>query len=384
MTAETTPRNLPRLTAGNLDLASTCPGSHALPHVRRAATEKSERGAAVHDFVTRALAGDYDDALANVPAVARDTCKWIDVDELDGFTRPILEDERYLRATLAWDPASGKAAWLPAGEPRDYRAVPEGSVIDTADVLTAGTKGGTEVRVTDIYTGSNLTPPRDDWRMRFLGYVAAQVFNSDVAVLQTVSIDEDGEVTTYWDELNARELAEIGDDLRRVHRQVESAREGSYEFTVGAHCGHCPAFHACPVQAGTAQSIMDEKLDELTPERVAEIWPRLQAVKKATKQVQDVLTDYVIADPVPLSNGKELRVTERQTEEYLPGPSMRVLRELMGSDEAVAEAVAVTKSSLKNAISPEVMPEVIRRIRDEGGVRTKTSSGGLREVKRRD
>lgn len=111
--------------------------------------------------------------------------------------------------------------------------------------------------------------------------------------------------------------------------RVERSRRSSLELTSDSHCRCCPAFASCSAQPGAAQALIEEKLEELTLERTAEVWERLLAVEAAAKKVRKVLADYIDnrGERIPLQDGRELRLFQTRRDTILSAVALPLLRD---------------------------------------------------------
>lgn len=89
--------------------------------------------------------------------------------------------------------------------------------------------------------------------------------------------------------------------------------------------------------------------------------------------------EYVYARPIPTGEGKQLKVVQTRRESIDSSIAFKVLRGYL-PDEALAEAVSVTKSSLSGALDKETQGEVLALLREEDAV-TESYSESLREVR---
>lgn len=121
--------------------------------------------------------------------------------------------------------------------------------------------------------------------------------------------------------------------------------------------------------------------EELTPRKAAEVWSQLQAVEAATKRVREALMEYVYSRPIPTEDGKELKVLTTRRESIDPARAFSIMREYFPSDEALAEAVSITKSSLSGAMNKEAQAEALAALKEAGAI-SESYSESLREVRR--
>ena len=386
-----------RLTASRLELARRCPGSFAIGHAQDDSAPAAA-GTEIHAFIEELLkSGQLDPGLVEDPA-AREVCEKIDPVDLletargEGYIMDDLLDiadfERPPRILVEHKMAlapDAKSALVLDGETehRDYSEAPEDYICGTVDVVAlydgaeAREKAGAAV-ITDWKTGRNVTAPERNLQLRFQAVATALAYGVEVVIVQIAYVFHDGTVHPSSFTFTRTDLDGAAEELRRILRRVQEAREGREEFRTGSHCGNCPAFASCPAQAGAAQALLDADTEELTPAKAAEIWPRLQAVEAATKKVRKALGAYVGRNPegVPLEDPddphsrKVLRYQTTARDTILPDVAMPILRREYG--EEADRAVTITKKGLQNVAGPEYK-EIFTRIEEEEGVRTSYS-----------
>lgn len=372
--------SLPQLTASRLWLAVACPGSFAHEHTVTT-SEAAERGSQVHSYIAATLSGER--TLSPEDEKAAGLCARISDADLDAVAMPAgdHDTELHVEAAMYLSPASGAAGLLEGSHHRDYSGAPEGALVGTADV---GAVEEDRVRISDWKTGVGEVPdPAGNWQLRFLALAAARIFGKETATVQVARIAASGEITPTEADLSPQDLEEIACELDELAGRVEAGRAGDPEYRPGPQCRYCPAFSRCPAMAGAAQALMDSSEDgeeELTPRKAAELWQQLQAVEAATKRVREALTEYVYSRPIPTEEGKELKVLTSRREQIDSSRAFTILREYLPGDEAMAEAVAVTKSSLSRALDKEAAAEVLAAFKEAGAV-SESYSESLREVR---
>lgn len=372
--------SLPQLTASRLWLAVACPGSFAHEHTVTT-SEAAERGSQVHSYIAATLSGER--TLSPEDEKAAGLCARISDADLDAVAMPAgdHDTELHVEAAMYLSPASGAAGLLEGSHHRDYSGAPEGALVGTADV---GAVEEDRVRISDWKTGVGEVPdPAGNWQLRFLALAAARIFGKETATVQVARIAASGEITPTEADLSPQDLEEIACELDELAGRVEAGRAGDPEYRPGPQCRYCPAFSRCPAMAGAAQALMDSSEDgeeELTPRKAAELWQQLQAVEAATKRVREALTEYVYSRPITTEEGKELKVLTSRREQIDSSRAFTILREYLPGDEAMAEAVAVTKSSLSRALDKEAAAEVLAAFKEAGAV-SESYSESLREVR---
>ena len=375
------------LTASRLDLAAKCPGSFALGHVQTE-SPAAGKGTEIHAFIETLLSEGLLEPQALTDPEARRVCERLDPKEVfriaaarslageDAEEEDHEEGKLLVENALALSPDAGEALALPEGGGyRDYSEAPEGYVCGTADVIAVFWD---HVLITDWKSGGEVLPaPERNLQLRFHALAAALAYRVGRTTVQLAYIDGEGRITVSSFEFSEEDLAGIAAEIRGIVERIERARRGRPGFRVGSHCRYCPAFASCPAQAGAAQALLEEKLEELTPEKAAEAWRRLLAMEAATKKVRKALGDYAEnRGGVPLEDGRELRLVESRRDTILPDVVMPLLRDLYG-DEA-DRAVSITKKGIEKIAGDEART-VLSEIEGSGGFKT-SSSESLREV----
>jgi hypothetical protein len=109
------------------------------------------------------------------------------------------------------------------------------------------------------------------------------------------------------------------------------------------------------------------------------MWSQLQAVEAAAKKTREALQEFVYARPIPVEAGKQLKVVETRRENIDSGKAFAILREHL-PDEALAEVVSVTKTSLTGGLDKDARDDAMAAFREAGAI-TETYSESLREVR---
>lgn len=367
------PRN--QLSASRLELAATCPGSYAHDHVETT-SEAAERGAAVHAYIAGLLENEWASLPKDEKAAA--LCKSLNDQELMEAARPRHSATLYAEQALYLLPASDEAGLLEGEHHRDYSGAPEGAVVGTADAIAVEDDA---VIVTDWKTGKSEIPhPAENYQLRFLGLVAARSFGKKTATVQIGAIRTDSSLELRSHTLEAEDLDAVENELVRVARSVEAARDGQPVYREGSHCRYCPAIANCPAISGAAQSILDGPPEEMTPKLAAETWSQLQAVEAAAKRVRESLQEYVYGREVPTAEGKVLKVVETRRENIDSEEAFPILRSHL-PDETLARIVSFTKTSLSRELGKEASGDAMDAFRRAGAV-TDSYSESLREQRR--
>lgn len=367
----------PQLTASRLELAAKCSAAFSHEHVSTT-NEAAERGSQVHEYVATLLTGSHEPPLP-ADKKAAELCNSLHEHELRDTAQPDANAAFYAEVALYYLPGSGEAGAIEGSYHRDYSAAPEGSLAGTADAIAVE---DTRVRVTDWKTGAREVPdPAGNYQLGLLGLAAARVFDKDEAIVQIARLREDGSVELRSARLHREDLQQLETTIDRIARRVEQARDGEPVYHTGSHCRFCPALPHCPAVAGAAQAILDGPPEELTPKRAAGMWAQLQAVEAAAKRTREALQEYAYARPVPTVDGWQLKVIETRRESVDSSKAFHVLREYLPTDDTIAEAVSVTKSSLGGALDKDTQKEVLASFKEVGAV-NESYSESLREVRK--
>lgn len=371
------PRNLP--TASALERAFRCIGSAVLPRVG-STSEYAERGIQIHAFLEAVNKIGRDAALAAIEDEdMRAICAEIDLAAL-----PVDPACYRAEVTFAFDVSTGVGRVLGESLGRDYSAATALEIVGTADVV--GLLGDDRACVLDYKTGrSELPEPSVNRQLRFLALAAARAYGRNGAVVELVRLREDGSAWRQRAELDAFDLAEIAEELRRLAYQILAAGDVP-PLSIGAHCRGCHSVSFCPAQTGLLRALVAEPeasfegmVAQLTPTQAPKAYEQYKALEALVDRLGDNLKTYARENPIALPDG---RVYEEVTEprKSLVGAAVwHVLRERFG-DEAAWNAVKLTatqaaikdlagaaavKRGDKKALEEELMGELARR----GGIK---------------
>lgn len=364
----------PLLSASQLELASKCSGAFAHDHISTT-TPSAERGTAIHAHIAALLKGETP-TLPGQESTAT-TCRNLDREQLMDAARPESSSALYIEKALYFHPPTAQADLLDAAYHRDYSAAPAGSIPGTADAISVESA---RVLITDWKSGAReVTNPAENPQLRLLALAAARAFERQSATVQIGYINENGDLRLLSADLDEADLELIEAQVSRVSKQVQAARDGDPVYQPGSQCRVCSAIASCPAIAGAAQALTEGPPQELTPELVGGLWSQLQAVEAAAKRTREALHEYVYAREVPTTSGKVLKVIETRRENIDSSKAFDILREHL-PDEALAEAVAVTKTSLSGALDKETQGKLLVEFKEAGALH-ETHSESLREVR---
>jgi hypothetical protein len=349
-----------RITASRLDLAATCPGSHALPWVG-SVSDAATNGTEVHAFTERALLGDVAGALEMVPENLRHRCAEIDVPRLRAMFGPDLRAE----VKVAYDPIEDRAVEIEAPGTRDYESAPEGWITGTIDALSLD-----PVVVADWKSGKSWHKrPRENWQIRFAAVAASRLSgNLDNGATGIVGkILDDGGLYPVADPFDEFDLDAAAVGLKAVatgvrQAQADVAASRLPRLVTGQHCRFCPAFASCPAQVGAAQAMvpLSQRLATLTPAEAGELVPQVLAAEAAVAKAKEALQELARREPLPLPNGKVWVPLEQEATEIDPTHAVKAL---------VAEGVplAIAASSVTATISQDSIKAALKKAEAKRG-----------------
>ena len=389
-----------RLSASRLGLAKACPGSFTVGHVQNNSEPGSpaDKGTKIHAFLEKLILTGIREPHKIADPDARKICEELDplhvMNVIRGHSGDLesrYADENFIagpaeilaESAFALSEDGLEARILPKTEEhRDYSQAPAepGWTCGTADAVVVGKTYGSDREtavVTDWKTGVLQGNPEKSLQLRFLALAVARVYGLSRVIAQFAYLGPGGQIHTSEFEFGPEDLEKISAEMREL---VSATRNPQAPFVTGGHCRYCPAFSACPAQAGAAQAILEgatSEIEELDPETAALVWDRLQAVEAATKKVRKALQDYLAnrGEGIPLPAGTELRVATSRRDTILAGVAMPILREHFG--EAADKAVTVTKKGLK-AVADGNEDQILSEIEEYEGIKT-TYSESLRE-----
>lgn len=162
--------------------------------------------------------------------------------------------------------------------------------------------------------------PRDSGQMRALGLAAARTYGADEVCVQLAQADEDG-VRVRSDVLTAWDLDGTLDWIREVHAATQ--RRGTDLPRPGAHCrdGYCSVLATCPATLAHERAVLGASVPRWaivphleSPEHAAYVRERARALEEVVKQLNDAIERFAATTPIPLPNGKHLRLVEQERE----------------------------------------------------------------------
>lgn len=358
----------PRVTSSKLYLAEICPGSHAFPH-QREASAAATKGTKGHSFLERVLLGDLEGARELAPEELRDRLDGIDLPrlrELFGTFTPKIEQ------AFAYHARSDVARVLGAQMERDYSKATSDEIPGTADAWAGDDSWA--VVVDWKFGRSFVAHPRENWQVKLFVVAIARVTGADQVRGIIGKIDEDGGARFLHEDFDTMAIDAIAHGIRRISERVRAAQmaveDGRRpELVVGEHCGYCPARWSCPAQADAGQQLVEisSRVNELTPEAAGKAYLLTQAVSKAVDAVKKVLLKRAAAEPLPLPNGKVLKIFP----ERLDVLDFAVALEQATEDEkkAVLQAADVSKAALERELGKDRAIALFERMKAANGIK---------------
>lgn len=302
-----TPSGLP--SASKLQLAVTCPASHALPVVD-SELEAGHEGTELHDLLMRHIVGERS------PDELQQSHPW-----LDGVLEAVGDRLQGAAVEVAygWDTATGEARLYGSRIGRNYPPRPESMLVGTADYVMTGPRGDASL-VVDLKTGLADAPPVQRLQqMRFLA-LAVSTWAADGRPVQTAILHAPRDGRRPWWEWGPRydalDLVEVADTFRAMSARIGYARKDvaagkTPRLTVGAHCTYCPARLRCPAQvegiklwAGEPVEVARDIERNLTVETAGYAWARVEAAEAQVKAAKSALYAFASQQPFPLSDGR--------------------------------------------------------------------------------
>ena len=157
-----------------------------------------------------------------------------------------------------------------------------------------------------------------------------------------------------WEEdkriLSLEEIDCAADQLVRAWKRADEMEEAIAKnlpvtTTEGSWCIFCGAYPYCPAKTRLVRHLLDEiAADEavaaLTAEQCGQAWAKLQEIRKLADRMYEALKGRAMVEPLPLPNGKRLRMVD------IPGRRMvnleeatKLLEELGATPEQVAKVI---------------------------------------------
>jgi hypothetical protein len=352
----------------SLGRVAACPTSEALPHAR-SSNLFTKRGDVVHKFLADCAQVGRDVALLSADPEHVDALEIIPFDRL-----PPLEAHRYaVEVSFALNIATGDARELGRELERDAaRAMAKpGEMVGTADLVGLTVES---VVIHDWKSGRGHVDRADvNWQTKTYALAAARTYGRDRAIGSIIRVLDDGTVWYDYFDMDALDLDAHEAALRALmaerDRVLALAPEDRPALHEGEHCRYCPALRFCPAKQVLLQAVVaDDKplsleVVELTPERAAAAWAKLQRAEQLIELLKATVKDFARQTPVPTGDGFVLEEIEESKETIVPGRAVHALVKHFGDQmggvvygESVEQKTTLTKTKLKAALSKFVLP----------------------------
>lgn len=189
-------------------------------------------------------------------------------------------------------------------------------------------------------------------------------------------------------ELEIRHMT--ADDLDR-HRlalldQIKASQRTMVQYGPGSACHFCPRKQVCGAHAEWVQG----SISALTPvgqnhpvtrETIGALYYRAKALRVALSQYDDVLADMLSEGPVPLGDGKQVRISIEERDR-ITAAALPVLREQGFTEAEIALCTRVAKTELLNIVGEKSPRGLGKRNKDKVMSALKTAGAVDREPRR--
>lgn len=346
---------------------SECITSEALPHAR-STSEASQAGTAMHAFLANVVNHGKDKALEMADPEDREAFEAIPLDRL-----PDLDASQYVaEVSFALNIATGEAREIGRNlERAEAQSLAKpGEMVGTADL--AGVTPDTFVCFDwKRGIGNHVSRAEVNKQMRAYLLQGARTYHREKAIGFIVRMPEGGdpwfdrvEMDAFDLDSHEVELRELMAERQRVLALPAAERPPLHE---GPWCRYCPALAYCPAKvtllATTFDGDLGELAVELTPERAARAWGKINQAEKLLERLKAIVKDYGRQSPFPTEEGYEVGEVTKHRETLVPERAQRVLKEYldeqMGSviyAEAVEVKAELTKTALKAAVRKHLLP----------------------------
>lgn len=361
--------DFPRVSSSKLGLAEQCPGSHALSHQRESSIAAS-RGTSGHSFLERVLLGDLEGARELAPEELRDRLDGIDLrrlQELFGTHVPRIEE------TFAYDPRKDRARILGAQLGRDYGKATIDEIPGTTDAWAGDDAWA--VTVDWKFGRSFVAHPRENRQIHLFVVAIARITKAEQVRGIIGKIEEDGGTRFLFEDFDTIAIDAIAHGIRRIAERVRAAQmaveDGRRpELIVGEHCGYCPARWRCPAQAEAGQQLVEisKRAKELTPTAAGEAYELVKAVEKAVEAVKKVLVERAKAEPLPLPDGKFLKICPERLEVLDASVALAQASDEKERD-AIARAADLSKAAVERELGKDAAIALLERMKAANGIK---------------
>jgi len=245
--------------------------------------------------------------------------------------------------------AYGRQAWKQYGplftEPRTEVKVQSDRVRGTSDVIQAD---GMRLIVLDWKSG---------WVRRQHLY---QLAGYGEAAVNEYGMPESGKVTviTVWLRHQEAEVKDLtADSLEQFRTMLDAAEKGIGKvWNPGEPCDYCPMWQECKARQAFSRdavtSLTEVTGDELTADKLAELYPKAKLLEQALKVFDSALRSEVHRlGTLELPDGRSLKFTERNSETLKARQAWPVLRKIGLTDDDLESCVSMAKGKVLAAIS---------------------------------
>lgn len=371
-----------RESGSRMDRIVRCPGSQALPHVRRPPTGDAKLGTAKHEI---AAAGGPDSET--LTAEQRELA--------EGLPADLVPEGVRHEVAYAWDWAADTARLIGYDLGRDY-----GKLGPTEIALTVDSVGfyddGAGAYIEELKTGWGWIPSvRKHWQGQIALVAVSRAHPSvaygRVAIARPGTTDEMRfDAANFDGDDIERSAKKLHDTMRQVVDLRAAAEQGQVpDVSMGPWCEYCPAIYTCGGHGGVLARLADPDVaigklcSELSHNggfaRAHSFLTEAARVLKVLKEARDA---YVRSEgPQDLGNGRCVAEVEHSKETVKVKETIGVLArrysEAVGLS-AVKTKVTASKAGILAAIKDHVpkgkgaatMREVMAELREKGGATT--------------
>lgn len=351
----------------SLGRISACITSETLPHVA-SSSPASKRGTVIHKFLADCVNAGRDAALIAAEPEFHEVLEAIPVDLL-----PALDSKAHAaELSLAYNIMTGQAREIGRGMSRDEARAQakENEMVGSMDL--AGLNPQAFV-LYDWKTGrSHIDKAEINWQVRTYALMGARAYGLDAAEGAIVRLLDDGEVWHDRLEMDALDLANHESELKKLMMawgMVQVAPKDTLPpLHEGPHCRFCPALPHCPAKMALLKTAFDGDLSEytaeLTPERAAKAWAKLETASELVERLKYIVKDYARRSPFPTSEGYLVGEVTEHRETIVPARAREALEKAYGQvggavySESVEVKEVLTKAALKSSLRKLVLPNM--------------------------
>lgn len=356
-----------------------CPASAALPQVKDEGGSASQRGTAIHTFLSDVASGlTVESALRNCPEEWRSDCEQI---KLDGL--PLSLAEGWVsEPAYAYDVVKRTARFIGLNIGRNYGDVSSTEIPLSLDVINA--KNGIPLTVYDYKTGrghdSYAPAPEKNWQLKLGALVLTQQASEHDCMVGLIHIHDDGTHTKKEHLLTNDGLGHAANEIERVSGVVKELRQlvangGTPSVNEGPHCDFCPAKLACPAKVGLIKLLADaperavdllrigtpsplagddvkqQVLSLLTKENAAQAYTVARRISRVSGQIMSALAAYASTDPIDVAPGVAYGKHSFASDEIDGACAYQSAKNILGEDSArVAVEMTTSKAAIDRAV----------------------------------